>query len=165
MTKHYFVWWAWCITEVEEGGCWTPAGVAESSRWQRGRREVESVSVLAGWHGYHGTNSPGTEKTAANRRAASERNRLSSGQCRACCPCPCRYASPTCNQRAKEPTRHQGHTDGPLLGGCGCNADLRAKAVLFATACVHIHTTAWQSNMLAFLCQAKIQHWEQLNYK
>ncbi|MEQ2181223.1 hypothetical protein GOODEAATRI_009153 [Goodea atripinnis] len=61
----------------------------------------------------------------------------------------------TCNQRAKEPTCHQGRTDGPLLGGCGCNADLRANAVLFAAAHIHFHTTAWQSNMLTFLCQAK----------
>lgn len=54
----------------EEAG--SPAGAAESSCWQRGRREVESVSELAGWHSYHGTNSLGTEETAANCGAARE---------------------------------------------------------------------------------------------
>lgn len=54
----------------EEAG--SPAGAAESSCWQRGRREVESVSELAGWHSYHGTNSPGNKETAANCRAVRE---------------------------------------------------------------------------------------------
>lgn len=31
-------------------------------------------------------------------------------------------------QTAKVPACHQGHTDGLLLGGCGCNTDLRAKS-------------------------------------
>lgn len=54
----------------EEAG--SPAGAAESSCWQRVRREVESVSELAGWHSYHGTNSPCTEETAANCGTARE---------------------------------------------------------------------------------------------
>lgn len=48
-------------------------------------------------------------------------------------------------QTAKEPACHQGHTDGSLLGGSGCNTDLRAK-VFFAAAHIRIHTTVQQIN-------------------
>lgn len=154
MTKHYFVWWARCITEVEEGGCWSSAGAAESSCWQKGRRDVESVSELAGWHSYHSTNSLGTEETEANCRAAGGRNRPSVRRCKACCSVSL-SPSPTCNQTAKEPACHQGHTDGSLLGGWECNADLRARAVLVTAAHIQIYTTAWQINMHTFLCQIK----------
>lgn len=47
---------------------------------------------------------------------------------------------------AKVPACHQGHTDGSLLGECGCNTDLGAKVVVFAAAHIHIHTTAQQIN-------------------
>lgn len=154
MTKHYFVWWAWCITEVEEGNCWSSAGAAESSCWQKGRWDVESVSELAGWHGYHSTNSLATEETEANCRAASGRNRPSVRRCKACCSCPCHCPRPATRQPNK-PACHQGHTDGLLQGGSECNADLRARAVLVTAAHVQIYTTAWQINMLTFLCQIK----------
>ncbi len=92
-----------------------------------GRQEVESVSELAGWHSYHGTNSPGTEETAAKLQGGEGRNRQRLGQCGACCSCPCpRPRLQT--QTASEPACHQGHADGSLLGGCGCNTDLRAKS-------------------------------------
>lgn len=114
---------------------------------------MESVSELAGWHGYHGTNSLSTEETAANCRAASGRNRLRVRQCEA--PFVSLLLFLTCNQTAKEPACHQGYTDGLLLGGCEFNADLRAIAVLFTAAHIQIYTTGWQINTLTFLCQIK----------
>lgn len=55
---------------------WSLAGAAESSCWQQGRREVESVSELAGWHSYHGTNSLDTEKTAAKQETGRDSSRV-----------------------------------------------------------------------------------------
>lgn len=46
-------------------------------------------------------------------------------------------------------------TDGSLLGGCGCNRDLRAKVLVFAAAHIHIHTTAQQLTICAY---GNIQH-------
>lgn len=124
----------------------SPAGAAESSCWQRGRREVESVSVS--WQAGTVTMAqiapaPRKLQQTAGRRGKKQAERL--GQCGACCSCPC-PPSPTQTQTAKVPACHQGHTDGSLLGECGCSTDLRAKVVLFAAAHIHIHTTAQQIN-------------------
>lgn len=106
------------LRREEAGG---PAGAAESSCWRRGRRGVESVSELAGWHSYHGTNSLGTEeKLQQNCGEREGRSRRRLGQCGACCvrvpvPRPCPRT-----QTARESACHQGHTDGSLLGACGC---------------------------------------------
>lgn len=103
----------------EEAG--SPAGAAESSFWQTGRREVESVSELAAWHSYHGTNSPGAEETAANCGAARKEEEAAAGAMR---------SRLSVSATARVPACHQGHTDGSLLGGCGCITDLRAKVGL-----------------------------------
>lgn len=126
----------------------SPAGAAESSCRQRGRGEAESVSELAAWHSYHGTNSPGTEETAANCRAA----RKETDRGRADADPAARVPVPISGSRPRRPKCQHAirNTDGSLQGGCGCNTDLRAKFLLFAAVCIHIHTTAQQQTFCAY---------------
>lgn len=145
MTKHYFVWWAWFITEVEEGGGWKPC----RSCWviMLAKRETKRWNLCLSWQA-------GTVTIAqiawAPRKLQQTAGRQGKKQAETGAMRSLLFVSLSLSQTqtAKVPACHQGHTDGSLLGGCGCNTDRRGKVVLFAAAHIHVHTTAQQINTI-----------------